>query len=572
MSNALVALPVVLPLVAAGLTLVLVRHPVLQRTVSTVTLSAVVGIAALLVHQADQHGPQAIWVGAWAEPLGIALVADRLSALMLLVSALVALGVLVYSIGQGMTSDAESAPLSVYHPSFLVLTAGVSNAFLAGDLFNLFVSFEILLFASYVLLTLGGTESRVRAGTIYVVVNLLSSMLFLIAIAAVYAATGSLNLAQLATRLDDLSPSVSLVLQLLLLTTFCIKAAVFPLSFWLPDSYPTAPAPVTAVFAGLLTKVGVYAVLRTQSLLFPDSPLTAPLLVAALLTMLVGILGAVAQSDIKRLLSFTLVSHIGYMIFGVALSTEAGFSGAIFYVVHHITIQTTLFLVVGLVEHRAGSTSLLRLGGVARLAPLLGILFFVPAMNLAGIPPMSGFLGKVGLADAGIQVGGPLAYTLVGAGMATSLLTLYAVAKAWSLAFWRTPEQAHEMAVAIQAEDDRSAAEPEDAVVARRHQRGADGSWDRVRVGPVSFGRREMDEARSILDETNVRDLHQRLEAGDLPEERPRSMVGATLGLVTTSLVITVVAGPLYAFTDRAAHDLLERSPYISAVLPEDLQ
>jgi multicomponent Na+:H+ antiporter subunit D len=250
-------------------------------------------------------------------------------------------------------------------------------------------------------------------------------MLFLVAIAAVYAATGSLNLAQLAGRLDELSPSVSLVLQLLLLTVFCIKAAVFPLSFWLPDSYPTAPAPVTAVFAGLLTKVGVYAVLRTQSLLFPDSPLTEPLLVAALLTMLVGILGAVAQSDIKRLLSFTLVSHIGYMIFGVGLATEPGFSGAIFYVVHHITIQTTLFLVVGLVEHRAGSTSLLRLGGVARLVPVLGVMFFVPAMNLAGIPPMSGFLGKVGLTDAGIQTGGPLAYTLVAAGMATSLLTLY---------------------------------------------------------------------------------------------------------------------------------------------------
>jgi multicomponent Na+:H+ antiporter subunit D len=572
MSNALVALPVVLPLVAAGLTLVLVDHPALQRTVSTVTLASVVGIAALLTYQADQHGPQAIWVGAWAEPLGIALVADRLSALMLLVSTLVALAVLVYSMGQGMTSDAESAPLSVYHPSFLVLTAGVSNAFLAGDLFNLFVSFEILLFASYVLLTLGGTESRVRAGTIYVVVNLLSSMLFLIAIAAVYAATGSLNLAQLATRLDDLSPSVSLVLQLLLLTTFCIKAAVFPLSFWLPDSYPTAPAPVTAVFAGLLTKVGVYAVLRTQSLLFPDSPLTQPLLVAALLTMLVGILGAVAQSDIKRLLSFTLVSHIGYMIFGVALATEAGFSGAIFYVVHHITIQTTLFLVVGLVEHRAGSTSLLRLGGVARLAPLLGILFFVPAMNLAGIPPMSGFLGKVGLADAGIQAGGALAYALVGAGMVTSLLTLYAVAKAWSLAFWRTPRQAHEMAVEIQAEDDRSTAEQDDALVARHRQRGPDGSWDRVRVGPATFGRREVNEVRSILDETNVRDLHQRLQAGDLPSRQPRSMTGATVGLVAMSLVITVVAGPLFALTDRAAHDLLERSPYISAVLPEELR
>ena len=188
-----------------------------------------------------------------------------------------------------------------------------------------------------------------------------------------YAATGSLNLAQLAEPARrPARPSVSLVLQLLLLTTFSIKAAVFPLSFWLPDSYPTAPAPVTAVFAGLLTKVGVYAIIRTQTLLFPDSPLTDLLLWAALLTLVVGILGAVAQTDIKRMLSFTLVSHIGYMMFGIGLATAAGYSGAIFYVAHHITIQTTLFLVLGLVERRGGSTSLIRLGGLARLAPLLG--------------------------------------------------------------------------------------------------------------------------------------------------------------------------------------------------------
>ena len=177
------------------------------------------------------------------------------------------------------------------------------------------------------------------------VVNLLSSMLFLIAIAAIYAATGTLNLAQLAGRLAELPDHVALMLQLLLLTTFAIKAAVFPLSLWLPDSYPTAPAPVTAVFAGLLTKVGVYAIIRTQTLLFPDSPLTDLLLWAALLTMIIGILGAIAQSDIKRMLSFTLVSHIGYMIFGIALGSRGRHCGAIFYVVHHITIQTTLFLV-----------------------------------------------------------------------------------------------------------------------------------------------------------------------------------------------------------------------------------
>ncbi len=187
----------------------------------------------------------------------------------------------------------------------------------------------------------------------------------------------------------------------MLLVAFGIKAAVFPLSAWLPDSYPTAPAPVTAVFAGLLTKVGVYAIIRAHSLLFPDGGLDRVLLVAALLTMLVGILGAIAQSDIKRLLSFTLVSHIGYMVFGIALSSRLGMSGAIYYVAHHIVVQTTLFLVVGLIERQAGASTLHRLGGLAAASPLLAFVFMVPALNLGGIPPFSGFIGKVALLEAG---------------------------------------------------------------------------------------------------------------------------------------------------------------------------
>jgi multicomponent Na+:H+ antiporter subunit D len=554
--NALVPLPVILPLLGAGLALILSRRPRLQRLVSTVVLTTVVVVAATLVHETDRNGPQVVWIGAWKAPLGISLVADRLAAIMLLVSAVVTLAVLVYSIGQGMTGDQQDTPLTIFHPTFLVLSAGVSNAFLAGDLFNLFVSFEILLFASYVLLTLGGTGARIRAGTIYVVVNVLSSTLFLVSLAAVYAATGSLNLAQLASRLSDLPPSVALVLQLLLLTTFSIKAAVFPLSFWLPDSYPTAPAPVTAVFAGLLTKVGVYAIIRTQTLLFPDSPLHDLLLWAALLTLVVGILGAVAQSDMKRMLSFTLVSHIGYMVFGVALADRAGYSGAIFYVVHHITIQTVLFLVLGLVERRAGSTSLIRLGGLARFAPVLALLFFVPAMNLAGIPPMSGFLGKVALTDAGLAVGTPLAYAVVGAGMVTSLLTLYVVAKAWNLAFWRTPEQAHEMARELSEAGSRPR-------LAQLRQR------DPVQVGASTFAAGDQDEARSILDEDDESsDLYQLIEEGRLPPRLPRTMVGATAALVVVSMALTVVAGPLMGYTGRAARDVLDRTVYISSVIP----
>ncbi|WP_432519560.1 Na+/H+ antiporter subunit D [Kineococcus sp. SYSU DK006] len=503
----LLPLPVVLPLSAAGLTLALARRVRAQRTISVTALSLVVlASVAMLVLTDRGGGTYSVDVGGWPARLGIPLVADRLSTLMLVVSSVVTLAVLVYSLAQGVADGEEDGPVSIYHPTYLVLSAGVSNAFLSGDLFNLYVGFEILLAASYILLTLGGTRARVRAGTTYVVVSLLSSLVFLTAIALVYAATGTVNMAELAVRLQEIDPDVRLVLHLLLLVGFGIKAAVFPLSAWLPDSYPTAPAPVTAVFAGLLTKVGVYAIIRTQTLLFPGGEADALLMWVALATMLVGILGAVAQNDVKRMLSFTLVSHIGYMVFGVALGSAAGLSGAVFYVAHHITIQTTLFLVTGLVERHSGSTSLDALGSLAQRAPLLAVLFFVPAMNLAGIPPLSGFLGKLGLLQAGADDGSPLAWALVAGGVVTSLLTLYAIAKTWNRAFWQEP-----------------LAEPE----------GVGGLVTATRVGTRT----------------------------------PVGMVAPTAALVAVGVGITAIAGPLFGVADRAAADLLERTPYTSTVL-----
>ncbi|HEY8533294.1 MAG TPA: Na+/H+ antiporter subunit D [Micromonospora sp.] len=511
--SVLVPLPVVIPLLGAALTLLLVRRDRLQRVVTVTVLVATVLVSAALLAHTATHGPVAVQVGGWIAPLGIVLVADQLAALLLVVSSAVTLCVLVYSIGQGMADGHEETPLSVYHPTYLVLTAGVTNAFLAGDLFNLYVGFEILLVASYVLITLNSNETRIRAGTTYVVVSLLSSLVFLVAIGLVYAATGTLNLAQLANRISALPEGMQHVLQGMLLLAFGIKAAVFPLSAWLPDSYPTAPAPVTAVFAGLLTKIGVYAIIRTETLLFPGGRSADLLLVAALLTMVVGILGAVAQSDIKRLLSFTLVSHIGYMLFGVGLTTSLGLSAAIFYVVHHITIQTTLFLAAGLVERRGGSTSLDRLGGLAQLSPMLAVLFFVPALNLAGIPPFSGFLGKLGLVQAGAVTGRPLAWVLIAGGLLTSLLTLYAIARVWNLAFWRKPHP--EMPGPEQTPPDEDV---------------------------ESTG-----EERALL---------------------PRLMVGSTAALVLLGVALTVVAGPLFDISTSAAENLLERTPYVRAVFP----
>lgn len=435
-SPVLVPLPVVIPLLTAGLTLAMWRAPRLQRAFAVAALAAMVVIGAFLVVGAD-GGTLVMHVGGWQPPLGIDLVADRLSALMVTVSSFVLLCVLLYSLGQDIADGSAESPVAIYYPTYLILAAGVSNAFLSGDLFNIYVGFEILLAASYVLLTLGGTAERIRAGSIYVIVALLSSIIFLMALALIYAATGTVNLAQLAQRLPEIDPGVQLAIQLLLLLAFGIKAAIFPVSAWLPDSYPTAPAPVTAVFAGLLTKVGVYAIVRTQTLLFPDGRLNNLLLVLSFATMLIGVLGAVAQSDIKRLLSFTLVSHIGYMIFGIALATQASMAATLFYIIHHITVQTTLFLVVGLIERRGGSTSLDLLGGLAKASPGLAILFFIPAMSLAGIPPLSGFLGKIGLLQAGVHVGTPLAYMVVVGAVVTSLLTLYGIIKAWNKAFWQ---------------------------------------------------------------------------------------------------------------------------------------
>ncbi|SDQ61682.1 Na+/H+ antiporter subunit D [Thermostaphylospora chromogena] len=513
MSNALVPLPVVLPLFAAGIKLAIgARFTRVQRFISVVVLTVNVVIAAVLVYQTDAHGPQTMESGGWPVPVGVALVADRFSALILLVSGVISLCVLVYALGQGVADNDDVTPLAIFHPAFLVLIAGVADTFLAGDLFNLFVGFEILLTSSYVLITLGGTVARVRAGMTYIIVSFLGSLIFLMAVGLCYAATGTLTMAHLAERLDALPANVRLILQLTLLVAFGVKAAVFPLSAWLPDSYPTTPTPITAVFAGLLTKVGVYAMIRTQTLLFPAEPLTALLLIAAALTMIIGILGAVAQTDIKRLLSFTLVSHIGFMVFGIGLASRAGLAGAIFYTVHHITVQTALFLVTGLVERRGGGTSIERLGGLARVSPFLAVLFFVPAVNLAGVPPLSGFLGKLGLMRAGTEAGTPMAYTLVGISALTSLLTLYAMCRIWNRAFWR----GH----------------------GRLPRNGTGGRFRRGLSGTAITG-----------------------------GSSTGSMAGSAVALVVVATAFTVVAGPLVDYVDRAAVELLDRGSYIGAVM-----
>lgn len=496
--SALVPLLVTLPLLGAAIALIFGRRRRVQVGVSLITLTLVMVIAAVLLYAVDSSGQAiAVSVGGWPIPFGIVLYVDRLAALLVVISSIVLLAVLLFSVGQGAADGDDDTPVTIFHPSYLILSAGIFNAFIAGDLFNLYVGFEILLVASYVLITLGSTESRIRTGVVYIVVSLVSSILFLAAIAAIYGALGTVNIAQLAQRMGELPQSTQLVLHLMLLLAFSIKAAVFPLSFWLPDSYPTAPAPVTAVFAGLLTKVGVYAMIRTETQIFRDNDVNTLLLVVALATMIVGVLGAVAQAELKRILSFTLVSHVGYLVFGLAIATPVALGATIYYMVHHIIVQTTLFLAVGLVERRAGSTSILKVKGLMRAAPVIAVLFFIPAINLGGLPPFSGFIGKFALFDAAAQVGSPLMYILIIGGIITSLLTLYALMRAWNLSFWR--------------EDDDHA--DEQAVVERIEYLG-----DAPAAGEQN--------ARRVI---------------------PRIMTATTAGMVAVTVALTLFAGPLYA-------------------------
>ena len=501
--SSLVPLLVGLPLLGAAVTLIFGRRTRLQVIVTVLTLAAVSVIATILLIAVDKESALAVSVGGWPVPFGIVLYVDRLAALLVLVSSIVLLAVLLFSVGQGAADGPDETPISIFNPSYLILAAGIFNAFIAGDLFNLYVGFEILLVASYVLITLGSTESRIRTGSVYIVVSLVSSILFLAAIAMIYGAVGTVNMAQIAERMAELPQETQLTLHLLLVVAFGIKAAIFPVSFWLPDSYPTAPAPVTAVFAGLLTKVGVYALIRTETQLFASNSIDTLLLIVALATMIVGVLGAVAQAELKRILSFTLVSHVGYMIFGLAIATPEAMGATVYYIVHHIIVQTTLFLAVGLIERFAGSTSILRVKGLMKAAPVLAVLYFVPAINLGGLPPLSGFIGKVALFEAAAAVGTPIMMVLIIGGIVTSLLTLYALMRAWNLAFWR---------------------EEEDSV------------------------------------ETDVRISYLGLApAADEQQERrriPRIMTLATGGMVAVTIALTVFAGPLYALCDRIGETL----------------
>jgi multicomponent Na+:H+ antiporter subunit D len=437
--NALVALPLALPLLGAAVSVVLGRWRPVQRLVTLAVLATSLVISVVLVVRVEREGIQVSQAGGWPAPFGISLVVDRLSAVMLVVSSAMLLAVALFAIGE---REGEGRHVG-FHPVYLVLAAGVAGSFVTGDLFNLFVCFEMMLVASYVLITLGGRPDQIRAGMTYVVISLVASIAFVTVLGLVYSATGTVNMADLSTRIPELDGALRTGFAVLLLGVFGIKAGLFPLFSWLPDSYPTAPGPVTAIFAGLLTKVGVYAIIRTQTLLIPEgSRPDVLILVVAGLTMVIGVLGAIAQDDMKRILSFHIVSQIGYMVFGLGLFTVAGLAGAVFFLANNIVLKTSLLLVAGIVDRFAGSCRLSETGGLVRRAPVVAVMFGLPALSLAGLPPFSGFVAKLGLVDAGVS---SEAWAITAVSLAVSLFTTYSMTKIWAGVFWgerdRTPSR-----------------------------------------------------------------------------------------------------------------------------------
>ncbi|HKL68666.1 Na+/H+ antiporter subunit D [Salibaculum sp.] len=426
------ATPLALPFLTAVLAF-LWRKRAAGRWISLLGNAFLLGAAGLLMVEVLREGVIAGQMGGWRAPFGITLVADYLGAVMVVITAITAFATALYAMG-----DIDEAKERLgYHALFNLLIAGVTGAFLTGDLFNLYVWFEVMLISSFGLLVLGGSRAQIDGGVKYVTLNLVSTILFLAGIGLLYGMTGTLNMADLALRVPQVeNQGMVTVIAMLFMIAFGVKAAVFPLFFWLPAAYHTPAFSVSAVFAGLLTKVGVYALIRMFTLVFTgDTGFTHEILLwVAGFTMVTGVLGAAAQNEIRKILSFHIVSQIGYMILGLALYTPLGIVGAVFYLVHHIIVKANLFLIGGVVHRATGSTDLARIGGLYKAAPLLGVLFLIPAFSLAGFPPLSGFWAKYVIVAAALEDQG---WVIAGVALAVGLLTIYSMTKIWAEAFWK---------------------------------------------------------------------------------------------------------------------------------------
>ncbi len=442
---ALALAPVLVPLASLLACVAAARRPRLQRALSRAGSVTLVVVGLCLVWITAGGETLHTRLGNWPEPFAIVFRIDRLGAAMIAVSAVILLAADWFPRRVGPSGR----PGALQRPLLHGLMAGVGGAFATADLFNLYVWFEVMLICALGLIAQGREARHLEAAFKYMVLNLVGTLCLLVAVAGLYGLTGQLGFAALAERLAGMTSSpLATVFVALLLLSLLVKAAGFPFFFWLPAAYPSLPTPLLALFAGLLTKVGAYAVMRVVGEIAPIQAqvLLAPLGWLAVATMFAGVLGAAYHWDTRRILSFHIISQIGYILLGIALGTAAGMAAAIFYTVHHIIVKANLFLVGGIIRHQAGSFDLRDVGGLFSRRPLLAVVFAVPALSLVGIPLLSGFWAKLLVVRACFAQS---AYLWGAAALVVGGLTLYSMAKVWVEAFWKPHPLEEESATAF---------------------------------------------------------------------------------------------------------------------------
>ncbi|TWM68436.1 Na(+)/H(+) antiporter subunit D [Bacillus paralicheniformis] len=430
--NNLVILPILIPLMAAVLLIFMNKSIVLMRAFSAISSIAAIAAAAVLVQTVYTDGIQTLYLGGWKPPFGISLVADQFASLLALTTAIIGFLTILYS----FRSIGEKRERFFYYPAVQFLLAGVSGAFLTGDLFNLFVFFEVLLMASYVLIVIGGTKIQLRESLKYIVFNIISSALFVIGVAYLYAVTGTLNMADLSVRISESGQTgLITVIAVLFLIVFGLKGGIFPLYFWMPGSYYAPPAAVSALFGALLTKVGLYAITRVFTLIFTqDAAFTHQLMVwLAALTIIFGVIGSIAYWDVQKIIIYNIVTAVGVILFGIAANTPASIEGSVYYLIHDMIIKGALFMLGGALFALTGTNNLKKMSGLIKNHPVLGWMFMISAVSLAGVPPFSGFIGKLKIAEGGF-LSGEFVITLLM--LLSSLLVLYSVMKIFINGFW----------------------------------------------------------------------------------------------------------------------------------------
>ncbi|PKR80514.1 Na+/H+ antiporter subunit D [Brumimicrobium salinarum] len=434
MSEHLTIYPIIVHLLTAILLLLFWMKPQVQRYISILGSAVGIVIAVLLFQRVWENGIQSVQLGNWEAPFGISMVADTLAVTLILLTNIVAFALSIYSTETMVSSRVKFGYYAIFH--FLVM--GLSGAFLTGDLFNLYVWFEVIIISSFVLLTIGGRKIQIEGAVKYFTLNMISSIIFLTGIAMVYGATGSLNMAELSRIIPEIeNKGLMATISLVFFIGFGVKSGVFPLYFWLPASYHTPPAAVSALFAGLLTKVGIYAMIRVFTLIFPLGETNQMILmIISALTIFFGGIGALVQKDVLRVFSYLIICHIGFMVGGLSLFTEVAIIGAVLYMFHDIIVKATLFMMGGVFYRIFGHTKMENMGGLMNNYPRLSLLFAIPLFALVGIPPLSGFWPKVSLFSASYEQG---AIFMLIVFIFASLITLVIIAKVWNKTFSKNP-------------------------------------------------------------------------------------------------------------------------------------